>query len=135
MVGAALALTGCDDGRPRRVLVAGQVLIDGQPLEYGFVRFIPSDARPSGGQLDRQGRFRLSCFEDNDGAVPGRHKVTVTSCESIDEETVIWYAPKKYAQCDSSGLEQVIEAPNDSIVINLTWDGGRPFVEVEPSGE
>ena len=28
---------GCDDGRPKRVPVSGQVLIDGEPLRGGIV--------------------------------------------------------------------------------------------------
>jgi hypothetical protein len=133
---AGLLLAGCnDDGRPQRVPVSGRVFIDGQPLDHGFVRFVPTDARPSGGQIDSFGRFRLSCFSDDDGAVLGRHKVAVVSCESISEYAVGWYAPKKYAECATSGLEQVIDGPTNSIVINLTWDGGKPFVEEEPTGE
>jgi hypothetical protein len=136
--GIVIAVGGCsyyDDGRPMRVPVSGQVLIDGKPLDCGFVRFIPANARPSGGELDGNGRFRLSCFEDDDGAVPGLHKIAVVSCEQISETEVGWNIPKKYAECSTSGLEQMIEGPTDSIVINLTWDGGKPFLEVEPSGD
>jgi hypothetical protein len=117
------------------VPVSGRVLIDGKPLDYGYVRFIPANARPSGGRLDGNGRFTLSCFEDNDGAVPGLHKIAIVSCEPLSETEAIWYSPKKYAECATSGLEQLIEGPTDSIVINLTWDGGKPFLEEEPSGD
>jgi hypothetical protein len=128
------ALAGCDDGRPRRVPVSGRVLIDGKPLRCGFVRFVPADARPSGGQIDRHGCFRLTCFEENDGAVPGTHKISVTGCEATDDY-VIWNAPKKYADPETSGLVQVIDGPTDSVEINLTWDGGKPFAEFEPYEE
>jgi hypothetical protein len=134
--GFLLLLGGCsyyDLDRPVRVPVSGKVLIDGKPLEYGFIRFIPSNARPSGGKIDRYGRFALSCFEDNDGAVPGLHKVAVVSCEPLSETEVIWHLPKKYGECATSGLEQRIDGPTDSVVINLTWDGGEPFLEVDPA--
>lgn len=130
-----LALPGCDDGRPRRFPVSGRVLIDGKPLKFGFVRFVPADARPSGGQLDHQGHFCLSCFEECDGAVPGTHKVSISGCEPMDEDYVVWHAPKKYANSETSGIERVIDGPTDSIEINITWDGGKPFAEFEPPEE
>ena len=56
-VAIAAGLCGCRDGRPTRVPVAGRVLIDGEPLGHGHVRFVPEGARPSGGLLDGDGRF------------------------------------------------------------------------------
>ena len=120
---------GCSDGRPSRVPVAGQVLIDGQPLKYGTVRFIPNDARMSGSMLDSDGRFTLSCFDKGDGAVIGVHQVIIAAGESISPTRVRWHAPKKYSELATSGLKQEITGPNDSLVIQLTWDGGKPFVE------
>lgn len=127
-------IAGCGDGRPARVPVSGQVLIDGQPLTYGFVRFLPEGTRGSGGQLDSDGRFALTCFEPNDGATLGMHRVEVYACEALSPTKFKWHAPKKYASYAISGLQQEIKGPNDKLVINLTWEGGRPFVEVEESG-
>lgn len=131
MAAAGLALlTGCSDGRPARVPVSGQVLIDGQPLTRGYVMFAPANSRPSAGQLDAEGRFRLTCYEPGDGAVMGHHKVAVISKEPINDETVRWHAPKKYADASSSGLEQEITGPTDSIKIEITWGGVKgPIVE------
>lgn len=127
---ALLATSGCSDGRPQRVPVAGQVLIDGKPLTHGYVRFTPSDSRASTGALDSEGKFKLTCFEPGDGVVLGTHQVTVMGQEPIGQETIKWHAPKKYADPASSGLTQEIQGPTDSVVINLTWDGQKgPFVE------
>jgi hypothetical protein len=126
----ALAVLGCGDGRPKRVPASGQVLIDGQPLKHGFVRFAPSDSRASTGELDQNGHFVLTCFEIGDGVVPGKHKVTLMGQEAIGEETIKWHAPKKYASAGTSGLEQEITGPTDAIKIELTWgDQKGPFVE------
>jgi hypothetical protein len=122
-------LSGCNDGRPARVPVSGQVLIDGQPLQYGQIQFIPDNARLSGGRLDAEGRFTLSCFENDDGAVPGLHRVTVTAGEFVSPSQTRWHAPKKFANPAASGLTQQISEPVDDLVINLTWDGAKPFVE------
>jgi hypothetical protein len=126
-----LAATGCGDGRPARVPVAGQVLIDGKPLTRGYVRFVPAEGRPSTGNLDADGRFTLTCFETGDGALVGTHRVEVNGQQAIDDRQMKWHAPKKYATVTTSGLTQQIESPTDSLQINLSWDGAPgPFVEI-----
>lgn len=123
------AMLGCGDGRPPRLAVSGQVLIDGKPLTYGFIRFVPTGGRPSGGRLNEQGRFTLSCYGENDGIIPGEHRVEVDGSESLSATKRKWHAPKKYFRYRTSGLTQEINGPTDSLVINLTWAGGKPFVE------
>ena len=135
-----LTCCGCGDGRPSRVPVSGQVLIDGQPLKCGYIRFVPADHRPSQGNIDANGRFTLSCFEENDGVVIGRHNVAVRATEMVNERLMRWHAPKKYAETQTSGLTQEITGPTDKLIINLTWDGEKPFDEkyelpIEPGGE
>jgi len=125
----SLATIGCSDGRPERLLVTGQVLIDGAPLSYGYIRFVPKEMRPSGGNLDEEGRFTLSCYEKNDGIIPGEYRVEVNAAESISSSKKKWHAPKKYFSYKTSDLVKKITEPTDSLVINLTWDGGEPFVE------
>ncbi len=122
-------LAGCGDDRPSRLSVSGQVLIDGQPLPAGNIRFVPEGARPSVGRIDPDGHFALTCYEGEDGAVPGNHRVEVVGKERLDDTSVQWHAPKKYASFRTSGLEVSITEPTDSLTIELTWDGGKPFVE------
>ncbi len=129
VIAAAVLTTGCGDGRPARLPVAGQVLIDGKPLDYGYVRFVPAGARASGGYVDEQGHFTLSCYAKDDGVIPGNHQVEVDAGESISATQRRWHAPKKYANFKASGLTQTITEPTDALVINLTWDGGKPFTE------
>lgn len=124
-----ITLTGCGDGRPPRVPVSGKVLIDGKPLKFGFVRFVPEQARVSAGDLDSEGRFVLSCYGGEDGAVIGKHKVEVYATEGIEEDRIRWHAPKRYASYSTSQLEQEVTGPTDAITIELNWEGGRPFVE------
>jgi hypothetical protein len=123
------ALAGCGDGRPVRVPVAGQVLIDGKPLTYGSIRFLPASGRPSYGDLDKEGRFRLTCYEAGDGAIVGSHRVEIVACQPLNPTQSRWHAPKKYADPATSGVTQQIDAANESVVINLSWDGGAPFIE------
>lgn len=122
-------LGGCGDGRPERLPVSGQVLIDGEPVPYGYIRFISDTSRPAGGPLDEQGRFTLSCYEKNDGIIPGTYQVEVNGSEEISGSRIKWHVPKKYFSTKRSGLTQEITEATDSLVIDLTWDGGKPFVE------
>ena len=120
---------GCSDGRPPRVTVSGQVLIDGEPLKHGSVQFIPTGARPASGKLDENGQFTLSTYGSADGVVLGVHQVAVNASEYLSATKKKWHAPKKYATFRTTPLTEEITGSTDSLVINLTWDGGKPFVE------
>lgn len=130
-----LCATGCGDGRPELVPVSGQVLIDGEPLKFGSIRFVPTGARSSSAELDEEGRFTLTCYEDNDGAVIGRHRVSVSAGETLNEVQIRWHAPKKYAKYKSSELEEEITEATTTITINLTWDGRKPYVQGSSSSQ
>ncbi len=121
-------LPGCD-GRPRRVPVSGRVLIDGEPLKLGFVTLVPKGARPSMGKIDEDGHFVLTCYEGEDGVIPGTHRVAISANEGIGDTALKWYAPKKYANFRTSGIEVTIDNTMEELLIELTWDGGKPFVE------
>jgi hypothetical protein len=125
------ALCGCGDGRPTRVPVSGQVLIDGKPLTRGEVRFLSEVGRSSIGLLDRKGQFTLSCYEENDGALLGKHKVTITAAEGLGPNQTRWFAPKKFSDPGTSRLTQEILGPVDNLVLNISWEGGHEFVETE----
>jgi len=126
---------GCGDGRPTRVPVSGQVLIDGKPLDYGFIRLMPQGARPATAQIGPDGRFVLKTFDNGDGVVLGSHPVVVLAAETLSPTKQCWHAPKKYADAATSGLTAKIDGPTDSLVINLSWEGGKPFVETIQGGE
>ncbi|MCA9237576.1 MAG: hypothetical protein KDA44_19015 [Planctomycetales bacterium] len=131
VAGLALLLNavGCGDGRPTRVAVSGTVTIDGKPLTHGNIKFVPTGARPSAGKIDENGHFTLTCYDGDDGVVLGKHRVAVSASKILSESKIQWFAPKKYADFRASGLEYDITEPNDDLRIELTWDGGKPFVE------
>jgi hypothetical protein len=132
LTAAAIVVLGCGDKRPARVPVSGQVLIDGQPLTSGNIKFVPEGARASAGKLDAQGRFTLTCYDGEDGVVPGRHRAQISAMEVISASKVKWLAPPKYADFRTSGLEFEITEPTEDMKVNLTWGGsppGKPFVQ------
>jgi hypothetical protein len=128
-------LAGCGDGRPRRVPVAGHVLIDGKPLTDGFIQVSPADGRPASGKIGPDGHFALTTFDANDGCMLGKHRVKVIGSKQLNVQTVQWLAPRKYSDETTSGLELEVTGPTDSVEFKLTWDGGKPFVETLDIGD
>jgi hypothetical protein len=135
---ALVALLGCGDGRPNRVPVSGKVEIDGAPLSFGSIVFMPEHGRQSFGNLGKCGHFTLSCYASNDGAVLGKHKIRILASENISETTDKVHAPKRYENVQTSGLSEEITGPKDSLMIILTWKGdahGKPYTEITgPTG-
>ncbi|MBN2580628.1 MAG: hypothetical protein JXB10_16705 [Pirellulales bacterium] len=125
---------GCGDSRPARVPVSGRVLIDGKPLETGFIQVYPKGNRPASSPIASDGSFTLTTFDDHDGCVIGKHRVAVQPQKVINATTTKWFAPKKYTNRKTSGLEIEVNGPRDDLEINLTWQGSghdKPYVEVE----
>jgi hypothetical protein len=75
-------LAGCGGGEFSTASVTGKVVMNGQPVTEGVITFAPlgdgkSDevGKPASGDVGPDGTFTLSTYEDNDGAVVGRHRV------------------------------------------------------------
>ena len=132
---AALSLSaaGCGDGRPKRVPVSGRVTIDGEPLTYGFVRFHPQEGGRLGqSRIGPDGRFSLTTYDKGDGVTVGTHAVEVLAGEPVSDTKTKWHAPKKYAERATSELTVTIEKEEQDLPIELTWGGGKVFVEATP---
>lgn len=74
-----LAAASCADSKlPTRALVTGIVTYNGQPLLSADVTFLPeSGAQAATGRTDAEGRYALGTFAIGDGAVLGKHRITV----------------------------------------------------------
>ena len=130
----AVLFAGCDN-RPERVPVSGTVTIDGQPVEHGQIMVVPTGMRPAYGDLGPGGKFTLTTFEDDDGVVPGTHKVTVSATEPQGPSAQKWHAPQRYADLTQSDVTVTVDGPTDDLKVELTWDGGKPFVQSFGGGE
>ena len=122
-------------GARRAFPISGRVTIDGAPLTGAFVVFYPPSGRSSNGRTDSAGRFTLRCFEEADGALLGTHQVTVVAAQELSSHAMKWFAPKKYANHKTSGLQYNVEGPTDDAKFELTWNGGKPFIEKANSGD
>jgi hypothetical protein len=115
--------TGCGPSGPNVVPVSGKVLIDGKPLTYGYVRFLPSGGRASDAEIKSDGTFELRYSGDQKGALVGEHRVEIAASQTLSPTKVKWHAPKKYASIGTSGLTYKVEGPKDDVVLEIKWEG------------
>jgi hypothetical protein len=132
IVVALIISSGCGstkDNRPRRVPVNGTVLRMGQPVAEAEVIFEPVGNTPAAtGETDPSGRFRLTTFDQYDGAAPGEYKVAVRKVQitpshrppDAPDDLVTpppeekWLLPVKYGHTVSSGLTATVKADGEN---------------------
>lgn len=139
-----LTIAGCGGPeRPDMAPVSGVVLDkDGAPVVGAQVVFKNDKApREAQGTTDNEGKFRLTSFEDFDGAVIGEHKISVAKVQgdaalddaNVDDPSGAYGAgmdaaaagnmdaiqknelDKKFANPETSGLTRTVtkEGPNE----------------------
>ena len=128
----ALAVAGCGgEERMPTAPVEGKVLLDGEPLQFGSVVFIPEAGPPARGAIQPDGSFRLTTYEEDDGAVLGTHRVEVkcTTLQDPDapepdptEEIPVGESliPEKYTNYETSGIEREVEEGKNSFELKLS---------------
>ena len=135
IAGLAFAV-GCGKSGPEMAPVSGVVTLDGAPVANASVMFMPEGGgRPATGLTDAQGKFALETMEPGDGALVGKHKVTVTGVKttgieatedglsgSVDPSKVReeWFVPQKYSKPDTSGLTQEVASDMPPVELKLT---------------
>jgi len=134
----SLLAAGCGPGRPKTVPVTGVVTLDGKAVEGAGVMLSPeAGGRPASGTTDKEGKFTLKTFEAGDGALPGKHLISVTRKTTTgflaDEDGLsggiapegvkeTWIVPKKYSDCKTSGLTVEVTSGMEPLVLELTSD-------------
>lgn len=90
-IAAVLILTmgGCGAGDSLSLAsVEGLVTLDGEPLGDARVIFSPEDGRrPSSAVTESDGSYKLTYLEDQPGALPGRHKVIISTFVEADPDS------------------------------------------------
>jgi hypothetical protein len=85
VVGGALALVGLAAGcgsSENLASVEGIVRLNGEPLSRGIVTFLPEAGRSASGAINSDGTFQLGTYDKADGALVGKHLVTITATEA-----------------------------------------------------
>lgn len=101
-------LVGCGgaSGRPDLYKVTGTVTFKGAPVEGANVTFSPTSAeasRSAAGATDASGKFSLTTFDTNDGAIAGEHLVTIVKVASGGDSGVITEANAKEMMARNMG--------------------------------
>ena len=82
-----LCTNGCGGGpsNPPTHPVSGTVTLGGTPVADASVTFSPSAGqKPANGKTDSAGRYTLSTFDKNDGAMEGDYGVMIVKYQSSD---------------------------------------------------
>lgn len=97
---------GAKSNRPPLGEVSGTVTLNGKPLAYATVKFIPveneeNNKAPSAGLTDEQGNYRLLYVKDVPGAAIGEHQVVIEAKDQRGRERL----PAEY------NLQSVLRKP------------------------
>lgn len=122
VVALTLALAGC--GPPKVVPVNGHVqFMDGgdpAPLAGYVVTFEPGEKLVGGtGEVRPDGTFAISTFGENDGAVPGQHRVALTPPRATEGGRASRVIDARYGSLETSGLTAEIIPQRKPVEITL----------------
>ena len=123
---------GCgNDGKPRRVPVAGVITYNGKPVPEGDVVFVPVDAAKgfrARGKANKNGQFTLTTFDEGDGAVPGEYKVTIFAYRPVEPKrdgdmiaprVGLPAVPKKYFDQQTTDLSATVGDDATEVQLDL----------------
>lgn len=126
-------IAGRGGSGPTIVPVTGRVTLDDEPVEGATVMMIPAEGRPATGLTDTKGEFRMTTLGDNDGAVVGNHRITVSLVKlpegPIDYEVadspeslklLQHIIPARYDNPKTSGLTAEVRRGMEPLDLNLT---------------
>ncbi|MDZ7615394.1 MAG: hypothetical protein U1E05_00225 [Patescibacteria group bacterium] len=127
LLGAAMG--GCSSAPEATYRVEGVVTFNGEPVQAGTVLFETAVPALGGGgytargAIDSRGRYSLSTFATDDGAVAGRHRVAVVPSnvglgDGADHAAAV-VIPHQYTTLSTSPLEFEVHASSNQIDIEL----------------
>jgi hypothetical protein len=138
-IGLVVGCGGETVNRPPVYKVRGKVTLSGKPIPGADITFSNREANRSAfGRTDENGEYQLTTFTANDGALEGKHEVTIVEIPPIastpalpDIETEAYQppgvgedtmpAPKsslnaRYADPSTSGLIAVVNKDGENVV-------------------
>jgi len=114
------------DGREAVSPVTGRITLDGEPVE-GAIIIVHSTTKDlsAQGRTDADGRYQLTTYEDNDGAVLGEHIVTVRKTEYTKTPTKFHTEeePSYFASSTELLPEEAGKQETSDLRMTVTEDG------------
>jgi hypothetical protein len=114
------------------VPVSGTLTHKGKPVANAYIDFVPENGRPSWGLTDEEGSFKLNYDREHDGALAGKHQVSIRPRPStVKEQEAIMKGKKmpqskemaaffdKYSQKNST---VVVVIDKNTTELKLDWD-------------
>ena len=137
-----VTVLGCGSGRPEVAKVHGRVTVGGKPVTTGRIQFWPESGRAAQGQIEEDGTYTLTTFDPGDGAVLGKHTVTIEATKihnpgrtasSLEDEFVVFkdpnalqgkpvierLVPERYSKPDTSDLTKEVNRGDNPIDFDL----------------
>jgi hypothetical protein len=122
LVLALTGLSGCSNHQLDTAKVHGKVTLDGKPLDAGMVFFRPTRGRMAVGKIQSDGSYALFTYvrDGDDGAIVGRHKVSVVpppvegELDTLPEDKRP--IPSRYHAESTSQLEFDVEGGKDNTI-------------------
>jgi hypothetical protein len=131
LVAVCVLNAGCGKkGEHPTAKVQGKVTLNGDPLKFGSLLFVPEGNFPSAeGNIRPDGTYDLGTYDTADGAVIAKHKVMITARiaagAALPEEAVKGAAgtvsaiPERYGDLEKSGLVADVKAGTNTINFEL----------------
>jgi hypothetical protein len=143
---SCLVITGCGPSRPETAPVSGLVTYAGKPVPVGQIVFRPENGRPAIAAINANGRYTLTTFKSGDGALLGKHVVTITATRAHDgppppkdsqdppspkslleevrvggggRRAVEWIVPATYSRSETTPLNAEVARGQNTINFNL----------------
>lgn len=118
-----LSMAGCSPSHQLETAeVRGTVTLDDVPLTSGGVMFLPTRGRGATGVIAADGSYCLTTYNKGDGAIVGKHQVSVVPVYATNEFEPVPKAdrpiPQRYQNGGSSGLEVEVK-PGEVQVVDL----------------
>ena len=119
------AAAGCG-GDQKLAPVTGTLTYKGKPVTNAYLRFRPEFGRPSWGQTDELGHFKLNYDRDQDGAVVGKHKVWLEPRPTAADAAAVMpgagLARRPTVAKDFEGLFEKYGAEKTTLTVEITPD-------------